>query len=92
MDLHAPSPARPRTFLKNTQSRIDKGHLRLEDILGLKASKGGSRGGGRSKHPEGVIDGLEEALRHSGTLAQVCCVLAYVLCWDCGAVSSQATP
>ena len=53
---------------------MDKGLLRLEDILGLKPSKGSRRsdgGDGDGGKHSGLIDGLQEALRNSGNLAQV---------------------
>jgi hypothetical protein len=56
-----PLPAARRTFLKNTQARLDKGKLRLEDLLGFKGrSKGGS-----------MLDHLQEVLSSSGQITKV---------------------
>lgn len=55
-----------RTFLHNAQARIDQGHLRLEEILGIKVQGGGNSG------QFGLIDALQELLRSSGKITKVC--------------------
>ncbi|KAI8466437.1 MAG: hypothetical protein J3K34DRAFT_484339 [Monoraphidium minutum] len=60
-----------KTFLQNTQSRIDDGSLRLGDLLGLGGGGGGGEGGKGGKGGKGgMVDAFEELLRGSGQISQ----------------------